>query len=86
MLFEFTIAVQGDEPGRTVSVTVERPKATISPKLGLIESGPLKVVLAVRGTIGEEEWTWLYAHEARQVAEALNRASAAALEANRTIV
>jgi hypothetical protein len=75
MPFEFRIAVEADEPGRTVSVTVERLKETISPKLGLIESRPLKVVLTVGGLIGEEEWTWLYAHEARKVAEALNRAA-----------
>ena len=75
MPFEFRIAVEADEPGRTVSVTVERLKETISPRLGLIESGPLKVVLTVGGLIGEEEWTWLYAHEARKVAEALNRAA-----------
>ena len=55
------IAVEADEPGRTVSVTVERPKETISPKLGLIESGPLTVVLTVGGLVGEEEWAWLYA-------------------------
>jgi hypothetical protein len=42
-----------------VSVTVERPKEMTSPKLGLIESGPLKVVLTVRGILGEEEWAWL---------------------------
>jgi hypothetical protein len=68
-----------------VSVTVERPKEMTSPKLGLIESGPLKVVLTVRGIIGEEEWAWLYVDEARHVAEALNPAADAAVEANRIL-
>ena len=74
MPFEFKIAVERDGPERTVSVTVERPEMTF-PKLGLIESVPLKVVLAVGGIAGEEEWTWLYADEARKVAEALIRAA-----------
>lgn len=75
MPFEFRIAVEADEPGRTVSVSIDEPVETISPKLGLSESGPLKVVLSVGGIIGEEEWTWLDADEARKVAEALNRAA-----------
>jgi len=75
MHFEFRIAVEADEPGRTVSVSINEPMETISPKLGLIECGQLKVVLTVGGIFGEEEWTWLYPHEAREVAEALNRAA-----------
>ena len=75
MPFEFRIAVEADEPGRTVSVSIDEPVETISPRLGLSESGPLKVVLTVGGIIGEEEWAWLDADEARKVAEALSRAA-----------
>ncbi|HYB30219.1 MAG TPA: hypothetical protein VEF89_26680 [Solirubrobacteraceae bacterium] len=75
MPFEFRIAVEADEPGRTVAVSIDEPMETISPKLGLIECGPLKVVLTLGGIVGDEERTWLYADEARKVAEALSRAA-----------
>jgi hypothetical protein len=55
MPFEFTIAIEADEPGRTVCVSIDQPMETISPKLGLIDSSPVKVILTVGGIIGGEK-------------------------------
>jgi hypothetical protein len=67
--FSYTIRVEVDKPGRSVTVAAGMGARPVRPGLVIIEVG---------GRIGESEWSWLTAAQAREVADALNRAAAVA--------